>query len=95
MRSDLTVRKYWFRYNIYDNDPYEEWFDCYKTCILQHSDRKNIYSIDNTCFEVHFVIMTGKIISFFSPVSQKNLNRMVNATYAKTLYKDINKKYVK
>ena len=39
--------------------------------------------------------MTGKIISFFSPISQKNLNRMVNATYAKTLYKDINKKYVK
>ena len=42
-----------------------------------------------------FVIMTGKIISFFSPISQKNLNRMVNATNAKTLYKDINKKYVK
>ena len=39
--------------------------------------------------------MTGKIISFFSPISQKNLNRMVNATYTKTLYKDINKKYVK
>ena len=33
MRSDLTVTKYWFMYNVFDNDPYEEWLDCFKTLI--------------------------------------------------------------
>ena len=27
------VTKYWFMYNVYDNDPYEEWLDCCKNLI--------------------------------------------------------------
>ena len=42
-----------------------------------------------------FVIMTGKLISFFSPILPKNLSSTVKVTYAKTLYRDINKDYVK
>ena len=79
MRSDLTVIKHWFIIYVY-----------YNILIV-----KIYIALIIPVLRFIFVIMTGKIISFFSPISQKNLNRMVNATNAKTLYKDINKKYVK
>ena len=55
-----------------------------------------IYSIDNTCFEVHFCHNDWKGYQFLqSDFAKKKINRMVKVTYAKTLYKDINKKYAK